>query len=334
MFAAGTEQHLHAHFSTDACSIRYSAASLKSIRDKSSKVLLAVDTFQLINDIGIRRPFRGTRGGRKGLPCHQRRRGVCLNNLRVLPRAETGYIHDSNISVATINLKSIRNKADEFLHHVITNDYDICTVTETWLTQCDDKCRSDLNQCGYRFIDAPRFDRRGGGTGIIYKEQYTMKKLKAGSKQSFEFSEWQFCDPPLHTVFVVIYRPPYSATHPVSLNIFIQEFSDYASDVLSENGSVVFSGDFNIHVNSESDLNSQRFLSAIHAMGLKQHVFCSTHRSGNTLDLFITRENDSLCLSNPHSGYFISYHCFVETTFSRPKLKQPKSFPTKKINIF
>ena len=78
------------------------------------------------------------------------------------------------------------------INHVVHNNYDICTVTETWLMENDDKCRADLTQCEYTFLDEVRDSRRGGDTGIIFKKEFNIAKLNAGSKSSFEFSEWNY----------------------------------------------------------------------------------------------------------------------------------------------
>lgn len=48
-------------------------------------------------------------------------------------------------------------------------------------------------------------------------------------------------------------------------------------------------GDFNIHVNVQSDNDAVRFLDLLSSIGLQQYVDFPTHISGNTLDLLITR---------------------------------------------
>jgi hypothetical protein len=137
--------------------------------------------------------------------------GIHLENLKQLRRSTTDYAVDKKLCIATVNTRSIRNKSDEFLHHVVVNDYDICAVTETWLMQNDAKCRADLNQCGYTFWDVERKDRRGGGTGIMFKKELNIAKTQAdmatSSPTSFEFSEWKLLDKTFHTTIVIIYRP-------------------------------------------------------------------------------------------------------------------------------
>ena len=53
---------------------------------------------------------------------------------------------------------------------------------------------------------------------------------------------------------------------------------------------------------------------------LKQYVQCSTHTSGNTLDLIVARDNSDLDISTPTESWYISDHCFIECNlkFSKP----------------
>ena len=53
-------------------------------------------------------------------------------------------------------------------------------------------------------------------------------------------------------------------------------------------------GDFNFHMNVTSDNDAARFLAVSESFDLHQYVSCTTHRNGNTLDLFLSRNEDSL----------------------------------------
>jgi hypothetical protein len=86
-----------------------------------------------------------------------------------------------------------------------------------------------LDLLGTKQLDHPRLDRRGGGTGLIYRESLSVENIDAGAtvQDSYEFSEW-IIKSPLHNLrIVVIYRPPYSVDHPVSTSVFFTEFSEY-----------------------------------------------------------------------------------------------------------
>jgi hypothetical protein len=55
----------------------------------------------------------------------------------------------------------------------------------------------------------------------------------------------------------------------------------------------VVCGDFNIHVNDPNDLHAKRFAATIESFDLVQSVVGPTHRTGNTLDLVVTRHPSS-----------------------------------------
>lgn len=43
---------------------------------------------------------------------------------------------------------------------------------------------------GYKLLDHPRGNRRGGGTALLYQEFLYEKKVDAGFKSSYQFSEF------------------------------------------------------------------------------------------------------------------------------------------------
>ena len=72
-------------------------------------------------------------------------------------------------------------------------------------------------------------------------------------------------------------------------------------------------GDFNFHVEDVKDSENLAFQGLLQSFGLIQHVGCPTHQSGHTLDLIITQEEDSLCVSDPVDKFYISDHSFVHS---------------------
>ena len=66
------------------------------------------------------------------------------------------------------------------------------------------------------------------------------------------------------------------------------DFCDFASDLLIENGDVLFLGDFNIHVKNQEGVDAVHFLEMIDALGLDQNVRLSIHKQGNTLDVILS----------------------------------------------
>ena len=177
------------------------------------------------------------------------------------------------------------------------------------MTADDVAVRVELCPDGYKFIDCPRFGRRGHGTGLVYRSSLGITKVDAGEKASFEFSEWIVTSPSLHNLrLVIIYRPPYSDEHRVSTNVFFTEFSNYLESILLSKEQLPITGHFNIHVDFVDNPDSLKLLDLLESVGLRQHVTQPTHVHGHTLDLFITRHSDQIVQDPPQTDRFISDH--------------------------
>ena len=211
-------------------------------------------------------------------------------------------------------------------------------MTETWLTSKDEAKRSECEPVGYTFKDHPRESNRpGGGTGLLCRSPLTAKKITGANRSSFEFSEWLVSGPKLNIRVVVIYRPPYSAEHPVTARVFFEEFAEYMESVIVSKEPLIITGDFNFHVDDGRDTDACNFMDMINSLGLDQHMKGPTHRSGHTLDLIMTRNTGEVSLDTPSAAYYISDHAFIHCYVSLPKpsleTKNITFRQLKKINI-
>ena len=120
---------------------------------------------------------------------------------------------------------------------------------------------------------------------------------------------------------LVVYRPPYSTSHPVTSSVFFEEFSAFIEQFLNEHQSVLICGDFNIPCNKPEDLDSIALDELCDNMGLDQLVKCQTHKFGNTLDLIMVPRDGKLIYSEPEEKFQISDHSFIHVCISMPKPK-------------
>ena len=90
---------------------------------------------------------------------------------------------------------------------------------------------------------------------------------------------------------------------------------------------VVLTPGFNLHVDKPSDPDASLFLSLLYAFGWTQHVRESTHTHGHTLDLVITRSNETTVFDTSVTDLGISDHYAIVLKIS---LEKP-AFPKKKI---
>ena len=77
------------------------------------------------------------------------------------------------------------------------------------------------------------------------------------------------------------------------------EFDSFLADINTRSGSILVCGDFNISMNDINSHYTCKFTELIGTYNLIQHVKGSTHKSGNILDLILTRESDSTIQGEP-----------------------------------
>ena len=164
---------------------------------------------------------------------------------------------------------------------------------------------------GYKMIDCLRAGRIGGGTALVYRSGLAVSEIITGEKPSFEFAEYIVSDNSSKFRLIVVYRPPYSDTHPVTINMFLDNFADYLESIILCPEPLLIAGDLNIHVDIHDHNDSVKFMDLLVSTRLVQHVNTPTHQRGHILDLIITREVDSLVHKPPISDCLLSDHCTV-----------------------
>ena len=130
----------------------------------------------------------------------------------------------------------------------------------------------------------PHSDKRGSGVGLLYKDSVTIKKTEDGEKESFEFAECNITNASFTARLVVLYRPPYSEDHPVTIATLLAEFSAFMETIILVPEPLIIVGDCN---------NTSNFLDLLQSFGL------TPHEDGHTPDLIITRSFDRVASTNP-----------------------------------
>ena len=124
----------------------------------------------------------------------------------------------------------------------------------------------------------------------------------------------------------IFYRnlsPPYSLRNKSTNRAFLDEFTNFVTDLLPKWLDNVLVGNFNLHVRNDNDIDSTIFLDTIEAMGLYQHVSFTTHRQGNTLDLVISELGSTSKVMTTAPGPYLTDHRAVISTLN-VKSVQPK----------
>ena len=117
------------------------------------------------------------------------------------------------------------NKSAAFIDLLLENKADLFAVNKTWLTHNDTSALAELSISSYNFLHGPRSNLRGGSTALFFRDCLDVMHVNSSEKSSFEFSEWLV---PTLTVRlrVIVDRPPYSRSHPITTHTFITKFAN------------------------------------------------------------------------------------------------------------
>ena len=245
---------------------------------------------------------------------------------------------NQSLLLCSLNTCSVRNKTANVFDYACDCKADLFTFTKSWLREGDGAVRVELCPDGYKFMGQNRIGRSGGETGIMYRDSLNVKRIDGGEHESFEFSEWMVSGRSTKKLrVVIIYRPPYSEDHPVTVLTFCSEFANYMESILLSKEQLLIVGDMNIHVHDASDADARNFLDLLESLGLQQHVRGPTHIHGHTLDLVVTRLAENIILDTPKADRYLSDHAAIlcKLTSSKPLniVKEVKYRRTKSVDI-
>ena len=227
----------------------------------------------------------------------------CTNqNLINVSTLSEGKITDHPCKLAILNAQSVCNKTNEITEFISEHKTDFILITETWISDHTSYVCAQLTPPGYSLCQAPRLDKRGGGTAILCKSSYHPKTITTSKFNTFE----SICNDVTvqsGTICIAcVYRPPGEPKHE-----FFQEFTLFLEETSLNNKQLIVAGDFNIHVDKKENPSTQKLFEILDNFHLTQHVNFGTHASDHCLDLLITRQDDPL-INHLKRGPFLSDH--------------------------
>ena len=204
------------------------------------------------------------------------------------------------IKVGTWNARSMTNKVTSICDLIISEALDILVVTESWMrgNTLDDSVIADLSATlpDFNYYQLPRLSR-GGGVFVLYHHSFKVTMNKATQFKSFEHLDLSVSSGSSSMNLFAIYRPYPSAKNKFTSQMFFQDFSSLLEESTASPHRVVFTGDFNFHVDDETDKDAMSFIEILNSTNLHQHIQGPTHIAGHTLDLMISRNSDHLICS-------------------------------------
>ena len=217
------------------------------------------------------------------------------------------------VNLSTMNTQLLRKKEYVVLEDFIINSVDLSVHTETRLDNTEnDKARllsSPLNTDGLKIYMKNRIGNKGGGIALVSRDKYKVNALTSAELDRFEVQVWkvEVCRDIVLTI-VGVYRPPYSVRNGNTVTKFLDEFTPWMADMITNHSNIILLGDFNIHVGDEDDAEAMTLLDTIEALDLEQWVNMPTHRSNNILDLVLSGAEGKTKPVRQTIGGFISDH--------------------------
>ena len=197
------------------------------------------------------------------------------------------------MQIALINAQSLRSKELLLYDYIREDNIDICIVTETWIqNREEDKAWCDITALHNDNLMLHNINRemcRGEGLALISKSNLTINNLEIDKPNSFEAAKWRVSLLGKSITLIAIYRLPCSKTFPVTIAMFIEEFTAWIVHQLTTGGNILLLGDFNMQTKKiDTDADIKIFMDTIEVLGLQQWVVFGTHHLGNTINLVFT----------------------------------------------
>ena len=156
------------------------------------------------------------------------------------------------------------------MEHVFDYSADIAFISETWLKQDCHVVKAQLSAVGYSLYHKPRCHDtkgRGGGVAIICRTHHKINVEYANKNyKTFEQCCYSMKLPKCHKLLLVsLYRPCDS-----SVSCFMEEFSEFLSELSTLNAHVIIAGDVNIHCNITNS-TARKFNDLLTSFNLRQY---------------------------------------------------------------
>ena len=229
---------------------------------------------------------------------------VVTNLLSIQPNKK----RHTYLSLAHVNAWSIRSKIGPFQHYLQDEKIDLCTVTETWLKPDNIIHSKEITPPGYEILAQPRTDgRQGGGVAHVYNSSIKVYNItQADQPRGLEYMN-------VHVKFrnkilnlYIIYRHPNS-----SALQFIESLANLLEEnILSDNGELVLTGDFNIQMDMPHLSDTILLNNFLDTFNLTNKVTFSTHLSQHIIDLMLF-ETQSTIVNGIRQGHLFSDHHFI-----------------------
>lgn len=221
--------------------------------------------------------------------------------------------NESNIKLATWNVKSLNNKIHSVLQVLNDDNTDIVCLQETWFSSETNAITSIIKQAGYN-IDHVFRSKVGAGVAILWKTKFqSLKQICKIPAKTYVSLQYQCVvfnfDPKL--IILSIYR-----LQEISFTQFLTDLDEIINDHFSNSHSFIIVGDFNVHFEKSESRNTVLLSDLMSSFGLSQLTNGPTHQLGHTLDLVFLNTFEIQASTSSPIDYNIGDHFPVNLTLT------------------
>ena len=232
-------------------------------------------------------------------------------------------LNNDILNIGLINARSLKNKVGDISDSLISKNINVCAITETWLSPDDNAVIKEYFDMGFNVYHNPRTSGRGGGVGVLIR-----KGLDASNGCSYYFNSFELHELNLkclgeNFVLSTFYRT--GVLDSSGRKHFLEEIEKYVVTKTLNVEHVVLMGDFNIHVENQTDAFANNFIDLMKSMGFDQIVGTPTHIAGGILDLIFIRESTPVKSVTTFNDVMISDHYLLSISVDcKPKQKSQR----------
>ena len=121
------------------------------------------------------------------------------------------------------------------------------------------------------------------------------------------------------------YITPYTNSSKSTNQDFFDKFTEWGTDILASNNSLLLLGNFNIHIDEENNDDAANFRDTMETLDMTQLIKFSTHKANHIIDHIYTEHFSNIKVTNCEQKDLISDHHIIVFNTSIPK---PKSTTT------
>lgn len=217
----------------------------------------------------------------------------------------------SNLSLLHLNTQSMASTFNELLLTVQKYEFDIATLSETWLKD-NHLLLSHVSIPGYTQEFRNRDTIKGGGVGAYIKNNIKYRRRKDIENKHPELEhlwiEIQGKNKNSSMLLGTIYR----STRIIETQQWFTEMENMLSEITTSwNGLLVLCGDFNIDLLQPSLSITKQFMDLLYVFNLTQHInkaTRTTRRSSTLIDLIISNCPQSIKYTDVLPCSIISDH--------------------------